>query len=270
MANESLRGAEARRLRRLAGPVTDRLGGSGVVLAYHDILPDSSVPYLYSVRNSVFREQVTTVARLGYEFVHLSHLAKNLVNGQPVSGKVAIVFDDALVGVHRNALPFLRSRQIPWTLLPVTACLGMYPPWWGKAERTMTLSEIQGAVAAGAELCSHTANHVSLPDLDRGRAQDELVRSRELLSEWGGREVLDLCYPFGHQNERVRELTREAGYRTGWSFTNGRCHSDDDPFTLRRMAMRDDMRGLGWVKWLLRPRWTWPAVRDVDPESWSR
>lgn len=268
MVKRSLRAACAMSARGLIAPVTDRLRGSGVVLAYHDILDDFASPYLYSVRNSVFREQVTMVAGLGYEFVHLSHLAEELLAGRSVSGKAAIVFDDALVGVHRHALPFLRREQILWTLLPVTDYLGVPPPWWDKPDRTMSLSEIQDAVAAGAELCSHTATHVSLPNLDPGKMEDELVRSRELLSEWGGKEVVDLCYPFGHQNEGVRELTKVAGYRTGWTFTNGRCHPDDDHFTLRRMAMHDDLQGLRWAKSVLRPHWTWPEVRDIESESW--
>ncbi|AGF73609.1 hypothetical protein A605_13065 [Corynebacterium halotolerans YIM 70093 = DSM 44683] len=233
-------------------------------MAYHDIIDDLASPYPYAVRASVFREQVAMVGQLGYRFVPLSELAETLVAGGSTSGKAAIVFDDALIGVHRNALPVLRERNLPWTLLPVTDHPGVSPPWWQEADRTMDLDEIREAVAAGAELCGHTATHLSLPDMSPGQVQDELVRSRELLSEWGGREVVDLCYPFGHQNARVRELVRASGYRTGWTFTNGRCHPGDEPLTLRRMAMHDELRGLHWARTLLRPRWTWPAVEDVE------
>lgn len=270
MSDRSLRSAGARALRGLASPVADRLGGSGLVMAYHDIIDDSAPPYLYAVRASVFREQVAMVRHLGYQFVHLSELAGTLVAGGSVSGKAAIVFDDALIGVHRNALPVLRERNLPWTLLPVTDHLGVAPPWWREADRTMDLEEIREAVTAGAELCGHTATHLSLPDMSPGQAQEELVRSRELLSAWGGREVVDLCYPFGHQNAQVRELTRATGYRTGWTFTNGRCHPGDEPFTLRRMAMHDELRGLRWARSLLRPKWTWPAVEDVEAGEEAR
>lgn len=260
MTNSLIGSTGARRLRSLAEPMAGRLYGSGVVLAYHDILDDAALPYLYSVRSSVFRRQIAMVAGLGYEFVPLSRLAEDLLQGRSVSGKAAIVFDDALVGVHRHALPFLQQEQIPWTLLPVTDHLGAPPPWWDRAERTMDLKEIQEAVSAGAELCSHTASHVSLPDVDPARVHDELVRSRGLLSEWGGKEVVDLCYPFGHQNEAVKGMVKAAGYRTGWTFTNGRCRPGDDPFALRRMAMHDDLQGFRWTLSLLLPHWTWPEA----------
>lgn len=253
----------SRLLRRAGTPVADRFGGAGIVLAYHDIIADSATPYQYAVRLSTFRKQLELTQQLGYEFIHFSELTDLLLRGESLAGKAAILFDDALLGVHRNALPYLSEQGLPWTLLPVTGCLGIKPPWWEPAARTMDLGEIREAVAAGAQLCGHTATHLSLPTLTPAREAAELVRSRELLSIWGGREVQDLCYPFGHQNARVRDQVRVAGYRSGWTFTNGRCHSEDDPFTLRRMAMTDDLTGRRWATFLLRPRWTWPAPVDL-------
>lgn len=235
---------------------------SGLVLAYHDVIADSAPVYPYAVRESTFHAQLRLTRRLGFEFVPLSALADALLAGRSVAGLAAVLFDDALRGVHLRALPYLATESIPWTLLPVTDRLGVAPDWWEPADRTMTRTEVAEAVSAGAELCGHTATHPSLPALDDDAVRSELLRSREQLSEWGGREVRDMCYPFGHQDARIRRLVAESGYRTGWSFTNGRCHPADDPFALARMAMREEMQGARWAKFLLRPRWTWPAVED--------
>ncbi|MGP6175231.1 polysaccharide deacetylase family protein [Corynebacterium sp. A21] len=245
-------------------PVADRFGGSGIVLAYHDIIGDEDTPYQYAVRVSTFREQLKLVQQLGYRFIHFSELTDRLLRGDSVAGTAAILFDDALIGVYRNAMPHLLGQGLPWTLLPVTARLGVKPPWWEPAERTMDLGEIRESVAAGAQLCGHTATHLSLPELTPAQVAAELLRSREQLSIWGGRDVRELCYPFGHQNAWVREQVRSAGYRSGWTFTNGRCHPGDDPFTLRRMAMTEELSGVSWAKSLLRPRWTWPAPPDTS------
>lgn len=236
---------------------------SGVVLAYHDIIDDSAAVYPYAVRESTFRTQLRMVRRLGFRFVALSSLADALSAGRSVAGCAAVVFDDALRGVHLRALPHLAAESIPWTLLPVTDRLGVSPGWWAPADRTMTRTEVAEAVSAGAELCGHTATHPSLPTLDDATVRDELLRSREQLSEWGEQEVRDMCYPFGHQDARIRRMVAETGHRTGWTFTNGRCHPADDPHALARMAMREEMRGAWWASFLLRPRRLWPAVEDL-------
>jgi len=239
-----------------------RAGRSGVVLAYHDILPDHRTAYPYAVRESTFLRQLDMVAALGLQPVTLAHLTDRLLEGD-ASGLAAVVFDDALVGVHRIALPLLAARGMPWTLLPVTDCIGVRPGWWPEAERTMTREEIAEALDAGASLSGHTATHVSLTDVPPDEALDELRRSRDTLSEWAGTGIRELCYPYGHQNAAVRGLAVEAGYRCGYSFTNGRNHPSDDLFAQPRLAMHEGLSGASWLATLLRPRRTWPAVREV-------
>lgn len=264
-------GSGSRLLRRAWAPAAGRAtaGASAVVLAYHDIVPDRTAPQRYAVRTSTFRRQIDVAVSLGLRFVTLAELSRRLDAAAPadpgrsVAGLAAIVFDDGLVGVHETAAPLLADAAIPWTLLPVTERLGVVPGWWPGARRTMTRSEIDEVLAAGATLAGHTATHPSLPDIPRGIALDELRRSRDTLSEWAGGEVVDLCYPYGHQDESTRGLARAAGYSSGYTFTNGRCHPTGEPFARPRLAMHE---GMGWASWpatLLRPRATWPAVVDL-------
>lgn len=243
-------------------------GASGVVLAYHDVLPDTRTAYPYAVRLSTFLHQLDVVAALGLRWVTLAEFTDGLDRGD-ASGTAAVVFDDALVGVHRLAMPALHERGIPWTLLPVTERCGVRPEWWPEAERTMTRIEVDEAMDAGASLCSHTATHASLPGLDPAVALDELRRSRDAVSEWSGREVRELCYPFGHQDVAVRRLAADAGYRCGYTFTNGRCHPSTDPYAQPRLAMHDGVSSARWALTLLRPRRTWPPVTDLTERTTS-
>lgn len=233
-----------------------------MVLAYHDIIPDSRPAYPYAVRESSFLHQLDLLAAAGLRTVSLADFSDSLLAGD-ASGLAVVVFDDALVGVHRIALPRLAERGIPWTLLPVTDRIGVEPRWWPEADRTMTRTEIDEALDAGATLCGHTATHCSLPGLPADRALDELRRSRETLSEWSGREIRELCYPFGHQDRGVRRLVAEAGYRCGYTFSNGRCHPATDPFAQPRLAMHDGLRSARWLGTLVRPHRSWPQVRDL-------
>lgn len=252
------------RIRMFTAPL--RPGRSGVVLAYHDVIPDSHAPYPYAVRESTFARQLDAATVLGLRFVTLGEFTDRLEAGD-VSDLAAVVFDDALLGVHQFAMPLLHQRGIPWTLLPVTERTGLVPEWWPGARRTMNRVEIREALDAGATLCGHTATHRSLPDLTPAETLDELRRSRETLSEWSGRAVLELCYPYGHQNATVRRLAAEAGYRCGYTFTNGRSHPSTDPFAQPRMAMHDDLHPSRMATTLLRPHRSWPEVHDLRADD---
>lgn len=245
-----------------------RFARSGIVLAYHDIIANDETPYLYAVRAATFIRQLDAVAALGYRFDSFANVAADIIAGRSVGGRAVVQFDDALVGVIRHAAPILAERGIPWTLLPVTERTGVSPDWWPEARgvtRTMTRPEIDEAFAAGAELAGHTATHVSLPGLSDERLHAELHTSRQVLSDWSGREVLDLCYPFGHTDPRVRVHAARAGFRTGWTFTNGRCAPGDDLYTLRRLAMHENVVSSLLWRSLLRPAWSWPTPVDHDP-----
>lgn len=253
-----------RRPARVLRDATKRLhpGRSGVVLAYHDIVADSATVYPYAVRESTFRHQFDVLDAVGLRPVTLAEFTDRLTAGD-ASGLAAIVFDDALVGVHRFALPTLVERRIPWTLLPVTERTGIEPPWWPEASRTMNRAEIDEALTAGASLCAHTATHRSLTELSTGEALDDLRRSRDTLSDWAGTAIHELCYPFGHQDERVRQIASEAGFRVGYTFTNGRNAPHTDLFAQPRLAMHEELRSTRWLTTLMRPGHTWPPVRDL-------
>lgn len=113
-----------------------------VVLAYHDVLPDGAPAFPYTVHLSRLRAHLGVVARLGPEVVSLRDLAAAVRTGRDVTGRVALVFDDALIGVHHLALPELAARGWPATLHAVVDRLGVEPPWWPGSQRTMTHAEL--------------------------------------------------------------------------------------------------------------------------------
>ena len=243
-----------------------RPGRSGVVLAYHDIISDTAEVYPYAVTESTFLHQLDLVEAAGLRPVTLSHFTDRLAAGD-ASGLAAIVFDDALLGVHQHALPRLAERGLPWTLLPVTERTGVCPQWWPEASRTMNRTEIDDALSAGATLCAHTTTHASLPGMSTADALDDLRRSRDTLSDWAGTDIRELCYPFGHQNARIRAVASDAGYRVGFTFTNGRGDPRTDMYAQPRLAMHENLRSAKWLATLLRPGRSWPPVRDLGVDD---
>lgn len=231
-----------------------------VVLAFHDVLPDDAPGFAYAVSASRFRAQLRVLARLRVDVVPLSALAQALRAGQDVTGRVALVFDDALVGVHHLALPELAGRGWPATLHPVVRRLGVEPPWWPGSRRTMTRSELQEAVAAGVEVGAHGTTHACLPCLDDPALREELHAPKAHLEDLVGRAVDEIAYPYGHHDPRVREAARAAGYTSGWTFLNGRVVPDLDLWLLPRLTVH---QGLSPA------RLAWQLGRRVDgwPDS---
>lgn len=242
-----------------------------VVLAYHDVVPDDVVPGDYAVTRSRFRTHLRVLERLGLEVVPLRVLAERVRSGAPLPGLATVAFDDALVGVHRHALPELAARGWPSTLHPVVGALGVDPPWWPGSQRTMTHSELQEAVREGVEVGAHGETHACLPCLADAPLREELHAGRQALQELTGRPVTELAYPYGHHDSRVREAALAAGYRTGWSFSNGRVVSADDPWALRRLTMHQGLSGLRLAEQLARTAAAWGrAAPQVHPHGVHR
>ncbi len=241
----------------LAGPPR---GSGAAVLAYHDVVPDDAQPVQYAVTARLFRRHLEVVARAGLEVVTLRALSAALRSGEDVTGRVAVVFDDALVGVHRLAVPALAERGWPATLHPVTEGMGVDPPWWPGSQRVMTWDELAQCCSAGLDLGAHSSTHACLPCQGDRRLAAELGPPKDRLEAVLGRTVDELAYPFGHCDDRVRDATARAGYTTGWSFHNGRVTPGSDRFFLPRLTMHQRLSPLRLLHQLHRRTGDWPVA----------
>jgi peptidoglycan/xylan/chitin deacetylase (PgdA/CDA1 family) len=90
---------------------------------------------------------------------------------------------------------------------------------------------------------SHTASHSILSMLEDSEIRQELVESRKrLIAE----QVVDptfipFCYPNGNHNNRIVSMVRNTGYNLAVTTKNGSNNPGSDPFTLRRIAIHQDM-----------------------------
>lgn len=231
------------------------------VLAFHDVLPDDAPGFDYAVSARRFRQQLQVLARLDLQVVPLRALAQALRAGEDVTGRVSLVFDDALVGVHHLALPELASRGWSATLHPVVRRLGVEPPWWPGSRRTMTRAELQEAVAVGVDVGAHGTTHACLPCLGDAALHEELHASKAHLEDLVGRPVDEVAYPYGHHDPRVRDAARAAGYSTGWTFLNGRVVPDLDPWLLPRLTVHQGLSPARLAWQLARRVGDWPDSR---------
>jgi len=259
-----------RAVRTMAG---GRIATPGaVVLGYHDVQPLDAITTDYTVTPELLRWQLTKAQKWGLRFVTLPELTRTWLDGRSVDGLACVVFDDALVGVHRYAAQILSDINVPGTLFPLTKGLGQRPSWWPGSARTLTAAETEELLEIGWAVGSHTRTHASLPNLVAAHLREEVVMSRQELQEATGHSITTIAYPFGHHDARVREACREAGYDIGFTFLNGRVTNDLDAMRLPRLTMTMRSTGWRWAYHLSRTGASWPdtqqdSVTGADEEA---
>lgn len=107
----------------------------------------------------------------------------------------------------------------------------------------MTDDQVRALDRAGMTLGAHTVRHPILATLDRDRAREELMVSREMLEALIGRPVTLFAYPNGRMGDdydaRDVSLAREAGFRAAVSTHPGTAGPETDPWQLPRFTPWD-------------------------------
>lgn len=142
---------------------------------------------------------------------------------------VAITFDDAFVSVADFGLPELKRYSFHSSIFVPVGWLGKTPGWALKtsengsvegpelSELVMSPEQLRALSASLVSLGSHTITHPSLPELATELARDEIERSRLLLAELSGHDIVELSFPYGDHDERTVALCRAARYETVYS-----------------------------------------------------
>jgi len=182
-----------------------------VILYYHGVK---------SADRRMFKKQMTYLA--GYcRVVNVSEIKTATSDG--VDTVAAITFDDAFENVLENAVPILKALKLPAAIFVPTGNLGRLPQWLlplqcdDKNEKVMTAEQIVGLARDGFEIYSHTVSHPKLTSLDEKQLYSELVQSKKDLEAIVGKEVTAVSYPHGDHSAKVCAVTRQAGYREGFT-----------------------------------------------------
>jgi len=188
-----------------------------LVLCYHAV--SEQWPHSLSVPPRALDAQLRTLVRW----------YRPLPADQVLTGSrrgLHVTFDDAFRSVA-NALPTLQRLRVPATVFAcsdyasdgrplgvpeLAAELGSRPDELA----TMGWEELRALSQEGVEVGSHTRTHPHLIDLGDAELDRELQGSREQIEDELRRPCRFLAYPFGDQDERVREATRRAGYEAAF------------------------------------------------------
>jgi peptidoglycan/xylan/chitin deacetylase (PgdA/CDA1 family) len=253
------------------------------VLLYHSVSDDPS-PALapYTVRPTLFREHLETIAELGWEVVTIGELERRLdawagaadaeqgdafgnADDRPV---LAITFDDGFADNADTAAAIAADFAVAPTLYVTTGTVGRTSDWLEAGSRRPMASwqQLRDLVAAGWEIGAHGVSHVELDTVPLADARQEIGSSKHVLECELGVEAASFAYPHGYYSSAVRAAVIGAGYGHACAVKNAWSSELDDRFARARLTVtsglsadalqgllrRDDVRtlpdGLMWER----------------------
>ena len=225
--------------------------GGVVALMYHKIAPapaSTHLPVLY-VHPAEFDRQMAELTDAGLECTPYGNILEVVEGG---GSGFCLTFDDGFRNVFEDALPVLQARGLRAIQFIVAGLIGGEDAWdraIGEPPQALMDHEmIREWLAAGHEIGSHTLTHPHLPALPREQARAEIFDSKKRLEDRFGVPVRHFCYPYGDNDEAVREMVREAGYASAPTVAFGTNLPGVDPRALNRVMACDAPSVLGKVK----------------------
>jgi len=168
--------------------MTQRSVNSNMVLAYHEVMPESN--YAYCVTTEAFAEQLRLLESL--------RKTKSL--------DAQITFDDGEQSQFHNALPLLAQHGVKATYF-------VTPGLIGTAAKFLGWDDLKVLQAAGHSVQSHGWSHKFLTFCSDAELAHELRASKQSLEDNLGSAVEEISVPGGRWNRRVIHACAAAGYR---------------------------------------------------------
>lgn len=121
------------------------------------------------------------------------------------------------------------TRLFDWAGLP-----GEVPA----RDRCMSLPQLQAFSRPGdLDIGAHTMSHPSLSQLTATDQQNEMLRSRQWISEHLGLEAVGLAYPYGDYNRDSVAAAAATGFPFACTTRAGAIRPGDAPYALPRLAI---------------------------------
>jgi peptidoglycan/xylan/chitin deacetylase (PgdA/CDA1 family) len=177
------------------------------ILLFHRIeIPPSpnSISALYYMAPSDFQWQMQALKDWGYTTIPISLLVEAIMTGAPLPPRpVVITFDDGYETVYQNAYPIMQALGFTGVMYLIGTAVG--------AQGYMDVSQIQGMIANGWEIGSHSMTHPHLPAVE-DQIGYEAGHSKALLGSEFVVNVETFAYPYGDIDPFVVGKVAEYGY----------------------------------------------------------
>lgn len=208
-----------------------------VALMYHSTLPGTHTPkWKWAVSIQNFSKQLDLLKKHGWTTVCIRDFADTKTLPPRT---VAITFDDGYAD-NFSAFEELNKRDMRATWFIVSNDIGGNSSWGSMdSDRKPMLTEEQLDImmSAGMEIGSHTCSHPDLTQIGLPEVEDELVKSKEQLSNILGINITSFAFPYGRYNDSIANAVKNAGYQYACTTRSGWSLRDNDPYRIRRISI---------------------------------
>lgn len=211
------------------------------ILAYHRFGPVSSDRMM--VRSSRFESHLRYLHDGGFTVISLQqcldYLASRSEHLPP--RPVVITVDDGHNSVYEYMRPIVERYRVPVTLF-------IYPSAISNASYALTWEQLAGLEQTGwFNVESHTYWHPNFK-IEKRRlsndaylkfVDDQLMRSRQVLEQKTGHQVVLLAWPFGLFDDELLQRATAAGYVAAFTLEPRAASRNDRLLALPRLLMID-------------------------------
>jgi len=199
------------------------------VLNYHQI--NNNDHNSLTLSDTEFEAQMEYLYKTGYTAISPNQLADYVQYGKELPlNPVLITFDDGYEDNYKVAYPILQKYHFTATIFIITDFVSRYGKY-------LTWDQIREMNDSGITFEDHTLSHVALTKASDEDERNQLVKSKEALEWHLGKKVDYLAYPGGEYDQRVIQLTKNAGYRAAFTVNFGRDKENSTLYTLNRIPI---------------------------------
>jgi peptidoglycan/xylan/chitin deacetylase (PgdA/CDA1 family) len=208
------------------------------ILVYHSVFPhtldQSPLQKYYDVSPESFIHEMQYLKDSGYTVISLDALARALDQNIILPPKsVVLTFDDGWRNQYAYAFPVLEKYNFTATFFIYTDAIDH--------DYFLTWDQVRLINNAGMTIGGHAESHPYLPDIhDPTQLRKEIIGGKKIIEDQIRQKIYLFAYPFGHYNDEIVSIVKEAGYIAARSTYAGISHTKDDLYTLRAVEVTDD------------------------------
>jgi peptidoglycan/xylan/chitin deacetylase (PgdA/CDA1 family) len=146
---------------------------------------------------------------------------------------IVITLDDGWKNQYVNAYPIL--KQFGYTATFFIFSDAIDTPHFFSWDQVRVMNN------SGMSIGGHTKSHPYLPSItDSDVLRKEIISSKHIIEDQIGTKINLFAYPFGHYNDQIISIVKEAGYKLARSTYKGVYNSKSDLYTLKGIEVTDD------------------------------
>ena len=211
---------------------------SAVIFMYHRF-GEASYPST-NIKTSQFQQQIEYLVDSGFEFWSLKKIADYQKQGKSFPSRVVgISIDDAYLSVYQIAFPYLRQKNIPFTVFVSTEYIDKH------FKNYMSWVQLKELVKQGVNIGSHSSSHAHLIRTSAEKnnwhkqVTEDIQRGQQRIEDELGVRPTLFAYPYGEFSLELAALVEELGL-VGFGQQSGAIGKSSDPRFLPRFPISEN------------------------------